>query len=205
MSKEKWNRKYAEKGLVWPEAPSSVVVEETKELPPGEALDLAAGEGRHAFYLARQGWRVRAVDFSEVAVEKGSRLAEGSGLEVEWVAADLTGYAMPAERFDLVLLMYLHMPWNELTEVIRRAAQAVRSGGRFLLVGHDSSNAGRGAGGPQDPALLYTAEDVAPLLEGFVIEKACSFERDLEHEGEQLQSDTTGPTAIDCMVRARRK
>ena len=36
----------------------------------------------------------------------------------------------------------------------------LRPGGTFLLVAHDSTNLTEGTGGPQDPAVLMTAEDV---------------------------------------------
>ena len=41
------------------------------DLPPGRAVDLAAGEGRNAVWLASRGWDVTAVDFSRVALERG--------------------------------------------------------------------------------------------------------------------------------------
>ena len=202
MSKEKWNRRYAEKELLWPEDPSPVLAEEIGDLPPGRVLDLAAGEGRNSIYLARQGWQVRAVDFAEVAVEKGRDLAARTGLSVEWETADLVEYRPPRERFDLVMIFYLHMPWGELKKVFTRAAEAVRPGGIFLLVGHDRSNLGRGAGGPQDPDVLYSADDVVPLLEGFTVDKALSFERPVEHEHTVEAPDKN---AVDCLVRARKK
>jgi SAM-dependent methyltransferase len=205
MSKEKWNRKYAEKELLWPESESLVLREETAELSPGRALDLAAGEGRNAIHLARNGWEVRAVDFSEVAVERGRQMAEREALPIEWLTADLNRYTPPAGEFDLVMIFYLHMPWSEMERVLRRAAEAVAPGGLFLLVGHDRQNLGRCAGGPQDPQVLYRAEDVAALLEGFSIEKAHAFERGIEHEGERLHGESASVTAIDCLVRARRE
>ena len=58
------------------------------DLPPGRALDLAAGEGRNAIWLARRGWQVTAVDFSQVALDKGRTLA--GDLDVDWVCADAT-------------------------------------------------------------------------------------------------------------------
>ena len=62
-------------GLVWSETPNQFVAEELADLPPGRAVDLAAGEGRNAIWLARRGWEVTAVDFSRVALDKGRRLA----------------------------------------------------------------------------------------------------------------------------------
>ena len=47
-------------------------------MTPGVALDLGAGDGRNAVWLAGHGWRVSAVDFSEVAIDRGQALATGA-------------------------------------------------------------------------------------------------------------------------------
>ena len=62
MDHEDWNRHYLEKGLVWSAEPNRFLVEEVADLAPGRALDLGAGEGRNAIWLAERGWRVTAVD-----------------------------------------------------------------------------------------------------------------------------------------------
>ncbi|MBQ0897960.1 class I SAM-dependent methyltransferase, partial [Micromonospora sp. U56] len=72
MDSSEWDARYAASTeLVWTAEPNRFVVEAAADLPPGEALDLAAGEGRNAVWLAGRGWRVTAVDFSPVAVAGG--------------------------------------------------------------------------------------------------------------------------------------
>ncbi|MFG3603067.1 methyltransferase domain-containing protein [Micromonospora chersina] len=78
MDSSAWDTRYASTpGLVWSAEPNRFVVESVTGLTPGAALDLAAGEGRNAVWLAEQGWRVTAVDFSPVAVARGRELAAG--------------------------------------------------------------------------------------------------------------------------------
>jgi len=48
-----WEEHYATAGLDLDPAP--LLVEVADRLPPGRALDLACGSGRHALYLARGG------------------------------------------------------------------------------------------------------------------------------------------------------
>jgi hypothetical protein len=74
-----------------------------------------------------------------------------------------------------------------------QARSSARPGGTFLLVGHDASNLEHGHGGPQDPSVLYTAEDVVADLDGFEIERADVVERPVETA-----------VALDVLVRARR-
>ena len=87
-----WDARYAATELVWSVTPNQFVAAELADLPPGRAVDLAAGEGRNAIWLASRGWDVTAVDFSQVALDKGRRLAESQRLagSVTWVCADAT-------------------------------------------------------------------------------------------------------------------
>src|SRR5690606_9077745 len=95
MDSKAWDERYRATGLVWGAGPNRFVVEQTEGLAPGRALDLAAGEGRNAVWLAERGWRVTAVDFSPVAVERGRRIAAERGADVEWAAADVRACTSP--------------------------------------------------------------------------------------------------------------
>ena len=117
-------------------------------------------------WLAERGWRVTGVDFSTVGLEKARALAEARGVRAEWVAADLLEYRPELAAFDLVIVFYLQVPAPERTPILRRAAAAVAPGGTFLLVVHDSANIEHGHGGPQHPAVLYTAQDVVEAIRG---------------------------------------
>ena len=83
MKRERWNRRYAETESLWSPAPNRFLVAEVESLPPGRALDLACGEGRNALWLARLGWRVTGVDFSDVAIARAREWAERDALDVE--------------------------------------------------------------------------------------------------------------------------
>lgn len=195
-----WNERYAAKELVWTADANRFVTEEVARLRPGRALDLAAGEGRNAVWLAERGWTVVAVDFSDVAIEKGERMARSRGVAdvIDFHVADLREYDPEAHAFDLVALIYLQLPQADLAPILARAARAVAPGGTFLLVAHDSENLEHGYGGPQNPAVLYTAEQVVAALGGELeIEKAGRVERAVE-------TDDGVRVAIDCLVRGRR-
>ncbi|WP_427164610.1 class I SAM-dependent methyltransferase [Streptomyces sp. C1-1] len=162
MDAASWDERYRGSELVWKAEPNRFVAEELAGLKPsGRAVDLAAGEGRNAVWLAERGWEVDAVDFSAVALEKAEELAAERGVRLRTVRADLTLWAPPEATYDLVLIAYLHLPWPDMAQVLPRAAAAVRSGGILLLVGHDAANPEHGYGGPQDPRVLYTPEQVA--------------------------------------------
>ena len=162
-----WDERYAASELVWSAEPNRFVAEVCADLSPGRALDLAAGEGRNAIWLAQRGWTVTAGDFSQVGLDKGRRLAEHAGVadRVAWVLADATSTDWPDDH-DLVVVAYLQLVEAERREAVLRAFAALQPGGRFVWVAHDSSNLTEGTGGPQDPSVLMTAEDVLIDLTG---------------------------------------
>ena len=197
MNREDWNRRYSGSELIWTAEPNRFLAEEISTLPAGRALDLACGEGRNAVWLASRGWRVDAVDFSAVALQKARRLAEAREIDVNWVEEDVESYAPASGGHDLVVLIYLHLPWDRMRGVLGRAAEAVAPGGTFLLVGHDRSNIEQGHGGPQRAEVLYTAEQIANALSGLDVEEAA-------HRLRPVDTADGPKTAIDCLVRATR-
>jgi SAM-dependent methyltransferase len=146
------------------EGPNPTLVAGVAGLRPGRALELAAGSGTNAVWLAEQGWPTTAVDWSPVGLANGRARAAAAGVEVEWLERDLFAWSPPARSFDLVVIVYLHLPPQERGSVYARAAAAVGPGGRLLIVGHDPLNATEGEGGPPDPARLFSAEEIAAEL-----------------------------------------
>lgn len=197
MDREDWNRRFLKRDFLFTAEPNRFLVEEVGELAPGTALDVAAGEGRNAVWLAERGWRVTAVDFSSAGLEKAARLAASRGVEIDRVLADVLEYEPDPRGYDLVVMMYLQIPWEEMRRALRMAAGAVAPGGTFLLVGHDRTNLEKGHGGPRDPGVLYTPDEVAGELAGLRVVEAARRQRPV--------NDADGAAvAIDCLVRAER-
>lgn len=196
-ARDDWNARYATKELVWTAEPNRLFASEVEALEPGRALDVACGEGRNAIWLAERGWAVTGVDFSDVALAKAERLAASRGVQVEWVLADVVEHVPERRSFDLVAVLYLQLPHDELAAALRSAAAAVTPGGTMLVIGHDARNLAHGHGGPKDPAVLYTPADVVAELGGLAVERAETVRRIVALEdGEAV--------ALDAFVRARR-
>ncbi len=191
MDREQWNQRYAAQPLLWDVDPDPFLGAELGGTAPGRALDLGAGEGRTALWLAERGWGVTAVDFSDVALDRGRRRVAEAGARgtVEWVCADLRSYDPPPGPFDLVLVLFVHLPAVERRRLLRAAAGVLAPGGVVLVVGYDSTHATEGEGGPRDPAILFSPEDIVADLEGLAIERA-----------ERLRVGE----AVDAIVRASR-
>lgn len=196
-----WDERYRASGFVWSTEPNRFLPPAVAGLTPGRALDLACGEGRNAVWLATQGWVATGVDFSTTGLEKAARLAEANGVVVEWVCGDVTTW-QPVEPFELVVVFYLQLAEPQRSIALGSAARALAPRGTLLVVAHDLTNLTDGIGGPQDPSVLYTPDDVRVDLDrsgvsDLVIERAERVERPVE-------TDTGTVMAIDCLVRAQR-
>jgi 2-polyprenyl-3-methyl-5-hydroxy-6-metoxy-1,4-benzoquinol methylase len=165
MNSDAWNERYATGGLLWGLAPNRFVAAETEALPPGRALDLACGEGRNAIWLAERGWRVRAIDYSEVAIDRARQLAGNRRVDVALEVGNVLEVELEPACYDLVLVAYVQLAPVERMRLLDRAVEAVSPGGALLLVGHHARNHAEGTGGPSDPSRLWDTGEVVSSIE----------------------------------------
>jgi SAM-dependent methyltransferase len=194
-----WDERYRERPLVWSAGPNLFVERELASATPGRAIDLAAGEGRNAIWLASQGWDVEAVEFSPVAIEKGRQLAAAADVTVTWTLADLLAAPSLAPA-DLVLVAYLQLPAAQLQAALRHAARAVAPGGELFLVGHALRNLTDGTGGPQSAEVLWTEDLLREALDGTDLLVDV-----LDEVVREVDTDDGPQQAIDLLLRAHRE
>ena len=206
---EFWEARYItnrdETGHVWSGHVNEAVAREVTGLPPGTALELGAGEGGDALWLASQGWTVTAIDISATALAVGAAKAAEMGLveRIDWVQADLASWH-PSSEFDLVTAAFLHSPVElPRDEILRRAATAVAPGGRLLVVGHGAFPPGstHAEEHGHDAPPLPTPDDVLESLQlpdGWVVETNALVDRPVTWR------DGTAVTLVDTVLRMRR-
>ena len=191
MNAVDWDEKYQAADRLWSAGPNMFVADRLGNVPAGAGLDLASGEGRNAIWLAERGWEMTAVDFSEVAVERGRAVSD----RVEWEVADVREWR-PDRVFDLVVIAYLHLVEQEMREVVTRAASWLEGGGELFMIGHDRSNIERGHGGPQVSEILWETDLLRSWIEGMVVVESQVVRRPVDTpEGSKVARDT--------LVRAR--
>lgn len=201
-TRQMWNDRYAKKNLVWSAGPNELFATEIRNLKPGKAVDVACGEGRNAIWLAEQEWNVMAIDFSDVAIAKGRRIAAKRDVNVNWITEDVSTWKLPKYEFDLVAVLYLHTTIRERELWLKNVIDSVKPSGTFIYIAHDSDNIENGVGGPQDPALLPTMAEITNALKGFDVEIAEVIERPVSRDpghGKELEG-----IALDSFVRALR-
>ncbi|WBQ02036.1 SAM-dependent methyltransferase [Kribbella sp. CA-293567] len=202
-AEEYWNDRYRENSRIWSGEPNVALVAEVSGLEPGTALDLGSGEGGDAIWLAKQGWRVTAVDVSQVALSRAAAHAEEAGVtdRIEWQQHEL-GKTFPDGTFDLVSAQFLHSTVDLPREaILRSAAEAVAPGGVLLIEGHlDWPDAAKHGDHPDvhfpTPDEVISDLDLNDGRWEVLVGRA--------HEREQV-IDGKVLTRRDCTVKARRK
>lgn len=197
MDAHAWDERYSDNDLVWGAPPNEVVVEQVTALPHGRALDLACGEGRNSLWLATRGWQVTGIDYSAVAIDKAKSIASRSPRAVRERLDYRTGDITDAEfgdSYDLALLIYVHLPRSQRMRAVKRAIDSLKPDGILMILGHDSSNLEHGVGGPRDPEILYTPDDLRAVLAN---------DTHIVISERRLRETETG-TAIDALFIGRR-
>lgn len=205
MNEQFWDERYRSREALWSGNPNAHLVSEASVLAPGAALDVGSGEGADAIWLAERGWRVTAVDFSTVALERGAARAVEVGAQVarriDWLREDLTHWAPAEGSYDLVSAQFLHMPREPRESIFRRLSASAAPGGTLLVVGHHPSDLQTTAPRPPRPELFFTASDVAASLDpnGWTIIVSAARER--------TTTDPEGQTVTihDTVLRAQRQ
>lgn len=200
FSADSWEERYRDSSSVWSGRPNAQLVAEASGLAPGLALDLGAGEGADACWLAAEGWTVDAVDFSQVALDRTDAHAADRGLtdKVRTQRQDLREWTPPAGTYQLVVAHFLHLDPPTLPGVLARSAAAVAPGGTLLVVAHHPDDAKNGVRRPPVD-VLYGPDTVLDVLDD-------SWQVDVAEARPRPGADADGNpvTVHDTVVRARR-
>lgn len=159
-SREKWDQRWQEKTASAIGQPDDWLLRVLPHLPDnGTALDLACGMGRNALGLARLGYQVTAVDFSQIALDALRATAAQEDLPVDAICTDLeaSDSHFPPGPYDLVLqFYYLYRP------LLTRLQHAVRPGGYVVI--RTFSQAGEQRFGPVNKEISLAPGELLKLF-----------------------------------------
>jgi len=161
-----WNRRFEAGGYLFGTEPNAWLREHRQLLAPGQrVLSVADGEGRNSVWLAQQGLSVDAFDISPVGVAKARALAAERGVAVDFVVADVDGFAWPTAAYDAVAAIFVQFADPPLRErLFARIGTSLKPGGLLLLQGYTPRQLEYRTGGPPFASHLYTQ---AMLREAF--------------------------------------
>ncbi|MCS6958571.1 MAG: class I SAM-dependent methyltransferase [Pseudanabaenaceae cyanobacterium SKYGB_i_bin29] len=118
-----------------PDAKVMAVVQELGQ-PPLRILDVGAGTGRNTLPLARLGHQVTAIELAPVFVQKLTESAQAEGLTIEVQLADILKTPLPANTYDLIIVVEVISHFRSLSQVrqlLENSSQALKPGGKILF------------------------------------------------------------------------
>ena len=159
---KRWDMKYLERKPDLNQGPNTILKKYLRILPKGRALDLAAGEGRNALFLAENGFEAEAVDVSPVAITRVRKSAKVRGVKVKAVVADLDTYRIPPGHYDVILNFYFLD-----RHLIPRIKKGLKKGGMVVFETYTAEQKKLGTGGPGQDKYVLKPNELLRLFRGF--------------------------------------
>jgi SAM-dependent methyltransferase len=177
-----WNARFQEQGFAYGEEPNDFLLSCGPHLTRGKALSLGEGEGRNAVYLAKMGFEVTAVDFSEVGLQKAQALAQQHGVQIQCICADLKDFDISSDRWHLLVSVFSQPESAVRQRLYGQLSQSLYPGGAFVLeskVGADPS------GKDRYPSLNVLRQEIGPLHVIHALEEERVLSEGRYHQGPQ--------------------
>lgn len=184
-----YNNEYKSSECFWGEEPAKYVKKVLEYIKTGNALDLGAGDGKNSFFLAKNGFKVTAVEISPYAVKnfvnrliKEEENNAGSCVEnIDVILSDVTKF-IPAIDYDLVVsygLLHCLNSEKTISEMIQKMKNCTHKGGLNVICTFTDSL-------PVPEVQKYLEPTLLPgknFLEYYKDWETISFEEDIiEHE-----------------------
>ncbi len=165
-----WNARYAGDDYAYGTAPNDFLVASAGLLPAGlPVLCLADGEGRNGVWLASRGFDVTSLDVAQQGLDKAQALAQRAGVTLRTLCADVTRHELGEGRWGSIVSIFLHLPQRARAALLGRCVRALVPGGVFVFEAYGKRQVEFRTGGPPEPQLLVSLDDVVDELAGLEI------------------------------------
>ena len=171
---DNWNSRYSADGYAYGELPNEYLKEQLSKLPAGKILLPGEGEGRNAVYAAQEGWEVFAYDLSSEGKIKAEMLAAKHNVKIDYRVGDIKEHSYPLGKFDVIALIYLHLPKDGRSVLNESVYKLLRPGGVVIAelfsknhIEYQKRNSS--VGGPRDVDSLYSIEEIKTDFKDFTV------------------------------------
>ena len=161
---KRWDQRFKGKKFAFGKKANSFLRRHIALLPKAKALDLAAGEGRNAVFLAQHGFKVDAVDISEIGLRKTQELAGKGRVRVHTILADLDSYPIKRGEYNLITNFYFLS-----RNIIPKMKRGLKKGGMVVLETYLLQHRRLHTGGPKNPKYFLKPNEPLQLFKGFRI------------------------------------
>ena len=161
---KRWDKRFRGKEFALGKEANPFLRRHIRLLPKGKALDIAAGEGRNAVFLAQHGFDVDAVDISEMGLRKARRLAKEMGVKIHTILVDLNTFQIGKNQYDLIADFYF---LNR--RLIPGIKKGLKKGGRVIFETYLLEQRTLGTGGPKQVKYFLKPNELLRLFQDFRI------------------------------------
>lgn len=155
-----WDERYSSDEFVYGKKPNEFFKDNLEKLSPGRILLPGEGEGRNAVFAARLGWIVDALDQSIVGKLKAEKLANESGVKINYNVCDLNDYQYEEDFYDVVAVVFVHFPLEQRIKIHSGLVKSLKKDGTLILEMYNKDQLGKESGGPQNYDMLYSNQDI---------------------------------------------
>lgn len=156
-----WNERYSTEEFIFGKEPNQFFKQSIDKLCPGKILLPADGEGRNAVYAAKVGWEVYAFDASTVGKDKALDLAEQEDVTINYEVSLIEDFEPTPNTYDAIALIFCHLPSPLKSPFFEKLVESLAPGGLLILEGFRKEQLGFASGGPKDPDMLFSSEQLA--------------------------------------------
>lgn len=157
---EFWDHRYSHEDYAYGTKPNEFFKSQIDQLRPGKILLPAEGEGRNAVYAAMKGWEVFAFDISEEGKRKAEKLAVRVDVKITYQIAGFEDIEYEENYFDVIALVCVHLPGNLRRPYHHKIQNYLKIDGHLLLEGFSKSQYKRTTGGPKNPEMLFSIDEL---------------------------------------------
>ena len=159
-----WNKKFDREDFLYGTNPNIFIKENVSFLKPrSRVICLGEGEGRNALYLAKEGFRVEALDASDVGLMKLQKkaLEEETAITIRHT---LIENWEPHGFYDGIICSFMHLPKSEQKDMFLKSFLSLQNGGYFIAEFFSVHQLQFQSGGPKDENLLYDLKDLYTIF-----------------------------------------
>lgn len=168
---EFWNKKFQRDGYLYGKNVNEFIKNSYVNFKKDKrVLCLGEGEGRNAVFLAQKGFKVEAIDASDVGLKKLKDFASEVGVDIETSCMDINDW-IPSKKYGAILFTYLHLQKEELEKLVLKIEDSLKEDGFFIAEVFSKNQLEKSSGGPKEINLLYSIEDFQNAIKSLKIHK----------------------------------
>jgi SAM-dependent methyltransferase len=162
MASELWDDQYGGNEFASGTQPNQFIKDQATLIPPNsEVIEVGAGDGRNAVYLAELGHTLTAIDSSAAGLGKLKSLAAERAVSIRIIHQDILTWDTD-QQWDAVVMTFLQPPSDDRPKLYEQLRRILRPGGFLisLFFRPEQVEGDYDSGAPSDPDRMVTTEEL---------------------------------------------